>query len=375
MEVIASTHSVASTFLPASASQSQASQSQASQSQLTISRDYKAAVPGKDASPCSKLHCKCRGVTPQGRERKKSICQKLWHEETTMVLQLSLYMGVLAILKDYVMVFQLLVPFLASVRKAYITTAVQKKLPLDSPTLIALSALDPLLQGHSQAISQLKRLSAMLSHLLLEDQDLPRELVQFSVDQILPRYKEGDGIVEWWGHVFDKPGKYPVLSALAKCGFSIFHGPRVESSFSLMNEVIDQHSGNMNVETFNAIRTVKYTLRSKGQTAMQMFQRSDVKFWEVDRIMCQNINNAAAKYKQKLKAKATERQLQHRKYGCQETGSAQQARLRHVATQRGPWRLWRARQKEKRKSDQLDLVLDLLELHVLFSSLAGHTLI
>lgn len=40
------------------------------------------------------------------RPWKKRIYQKLWHEETTTVLQLSLYMGVLAILKDYVMVFQ-----------------------------------------------------------------------------------------------------------------------------------------------------------------------------------------------------------------------------------------------------------------------------
>ncbi|XP_034146338.1 uncharacterized protein LOC109615009 [Esox lucius] len=169
-----------------------------------------------------------KGMTPQGRERKKRVCQKLWHEETTTVLRLSIYMGVLAILKEYVMIFQgsqtlvhklhdrqlelflaflacfvkakhitqlspralremvledhillpskevyvgkdadtfrsqnpnhaLLVPFLADVRKAYITTAVylQKKLPLASPTLTALSALDPLLRGHSQATIQL----------------------------------------------------------------------------------------------------------------------------------------------------------------------------------------------------------------------------
>ncbi|KAL6478662.1 hypothetical protein MHYP_G00120950 [Metynnis hypsauchen] len=235
----------------------------------------------------------------------------------------------------------LLVPFLASVRKAYITTAVylQKKLPLNSPTLIALSALDPLLRGHSQATIQLKRLSAMLNHLLPEDQDLSRELVQFSVDLTLPRYKEGDGMVDWWGHVFHQPGKYPALSALAKCCLSIFHGPRVESSFSLMNEIIDQRSGNMNVETFNTIQTVKYVLQSRGQTAVQMFERSDVKFGEVDRIMCRNINNAAATYNKKLK----ERQLQHRGYG--HTCSAQQAkkqaaekekqaRLRHVSMQR-----------------------------------------
>ncbi|CAK6970466.1 hypothetical protein NQZ68_031049 [Scomber scombrus] len=34
-----------------------------------------------------------KGMTPQGRERKKRVCQKLWHEETTTVLQLSIYMG------------------------------------------------------------------------------------------------------------------------------------------------------------------------------------------------------------------------------------------------------------------------------------------
>ena len=45
------------------------------------------------------------GMTQQGRERKKRVYQKLWHEETT-VLRLSIYMGLLAILKEYVMVFQ-----------------------------------------------------------------------------------------------------------------------------------------------------------------------------------------------------------------------------------------------------------------------------
>ncbi|XP_030272286.1 uncharacterized protein LOC115581383 [Sparus aurata] len=191
-----------------------------------------------------------KGMTPQGSERKRRVCQKLWHEETTTVLRLSIYMGVLAILKEYVMVFQgsqtlvhnlhdrqlelflaylacfvkaehitklspralrelvledhmllpskevyvgqeadtfrsqkpkhaLLVPFLADVRKAYVTTAVYlQKLPLASPTLTALSALDPLLRGHSQATIQLKRLSGMLKHLLPADQDIQRELVQ-----------------------------------------------------------------------------------------------------------------------------------------------------------------------------------------------------
>nr|XP_055062825.1 uncharacterized protein LOC129445854 isoform X1 [Misgurnus anguillicaudatus] len=240
---------------------------------------------------------------------------------------------------------QLLVSFLADVRKAYITTAVylQKKLPLASPTLTALSALDPLLRGHSQSTIQLKRLSGM--HLLPADQDIQRELVHFNVDLSIPSFKVGESIVEWWGHVFDKPDKYPSLSALVKCCLSIFHGPRVESSFSLMNDVIDQRSGNMNVETFNAIQTVKYTLQSRGKTAMQLFRREDVKFGEVDRTICRNINSAAATYRHQQEVKKKEKEQQHSKYGSQATGSAQQAktqtaeeekraRLRHAVTQR-----------------------------------------
>ncbi|KAJ4929459.1 hypothetical protein JOQ06_005067 [Pogonophryne albipinna] len=241
----------------------------------------------------------------------------------------------------------LLVPFLADVRKAYITTAVylQKKLPLASPTLTALSALDPLLRGHSQATIQLKRLSGMLRHLLPADQDIQRELVRFNVDLTIPSFKEGESMVEWWGHVFDKPDKYPFLSAMVKCCLSIFHGPRVESSFSLMNEIIDQRSGNMNVPTFNAIQTVKYTLQSRGKTAVQLFRMEDVKFGEVDRTLCKNINSAAATYKRQQKMNQKEKQQQQSKYGSQASGSAQQAkkqtaeeekrvRLRHVAKQR-----------------------------------------
>ncbi|XP_034534681.1 uncharacterized protein LOC117809114 [Notolabrus celidotus] len=357
-------------------------------------------------------------MTPQGRERKKRVCQKLWHEETTTVPQLCIYKGVLALLKEYVMVFQgsqtlvhklhdrqlelflaflacfmknehitqlspralgemvledamllpsrevyvgqeadtirsqnpnhaLLMPFLADVRKAYTTTAVylQKKLPLASPTLTALSALDPLLRGHSQATIQLKRLSGMLGHLLPAGHDVHRELLLFNVDLSIPSFKEGDSMVEWWGTVFDKPDKYPTLSALVKCCLSIFHGPRVESSFSLMNNVIDQRSGNMNVSTFNAIQTVKYTLQSRKKTAVELFRREDAKFGEVDRTLCKNINSAAATYTHQQKKNQKEKQQQQSKYGSQASGSAQQtkrqtaeeekrARLRHVAKQR-----------------------------------------
>ncbi len=167
----------------------------------------------------------------------------------------------------------------------------------------------------------------MLKHLLPADQDIQRELMRFSVDLTLLSFKEGESMVEWWGHVFDKPDKYPSLSAMVKCCLSIFHGPRVESSFSLMNDVIDQRSGNMNVSTFNAIQTVKYTLKSREKTAVQLFRREDVKFGEVDRTLCKNINSAAATYKRQQKMNQKEKQQQQSKYGSQVTGNTHQTKV------------------------------------------------
>lgn len=46
------------------------------------------------------------GMTQQGRDRKQRLVKKLCHENTKTELHLSVYTGVLALLKEYVMVFQ-----------------------------------------------------------------------------------------------------------------------------------------------------------------------------------------------------------------------------------------------------------------------------
>lgn len=51
-------------------------------------------------------------MTQQGKDRKKRVCQKIWHQEINTRLLLSSYIGVLAIFKDYVMVFQVVICFL-----------------------------------------------------------------------------------------------------------------------------------------------------------------------------------------------------------------------------------------------------------------------
>ncbi|CAL8319557.1 unnamed protein product [Arctogadus glacialis] len=208
-----------------------------------------------------------KGMTQQGKDRKKRVCRKVWHEETTTLLQLSVYMGVLAILKEYVMVFQ------------------------GSQTLV-----------HKLHDKQFELFLAFLAC-------------------------------------------FPALSAMVKCALSIFHGPRVESSFSLMNEILDPRSGNMKISTFCAIQKVKYTLQSREKTAVELFKREDVRYGEVDRTLCKNIRSAGSTDKLQRQQNMLEKQRQQIEYGCQASGSAslskrqeaeeeKRARLRHAAKQR-----------------------------------------
>ena len=55
----------------------------------------------------------------------------------------------------------------------------------------------------------------------------------------------------WWWQLNEK---YPVLSKLSLAALTVFHGPRVESSFSVMGDVIVKKSGRMNVSTIQLSR-------------------------------------------------------------------------------------------------------------------------
>ena len=58
-------------------------------------------------------------------------------------------------------------------------------------------------------------------------------------------------------------------------------GLKIVSSFSVMGDVMDEKSDPMNVSTYSAIQTVKYSLAakiskiSKKQKIVQLFQRED----------------------------------------------------------------------------------------------------
>ena len=50
---------------------------------------------------------------------------------------------------------------------------------------------------------------------------------------------------------------------MVKAWLSIFSGPHVESSFSLMSNIISKRSNCMDIDTYNAVVTIYYSLQSK----------------------------------------------------------------------------------------------------------------
>ncbi len=107
-------------------------------------------------------------------------------------------------------------------------------------------------------------------------------------------------MVEWWSQIIEG-NKYPSLSKVVTAALSVFHGPQVESSFSYMTDVLDSKAGRMNIETFSSIQTVKYFLRSQKKSAVEVYERPDVKFSGVDKRLCRNIRCAAKRDKDERK--------------------------------------------------------------------------
>ena len=85
----------------------------------------------------------------------------------------------------------------------------------------------------------------MLAPLLAAGNDVPQEIILYGTADLCLVQGGRESEVKWQGHIFDRRDKYPAPGVMVKWAHSIFHGPSVESSFSLMNEIINPRSGNM----------------------------------------------------------------------------------------------------------------------------------
>ena len=81
---------------------------------------------------------------------------------------------------------------------------------------------------------------------------------------------------------------------MATAVLTCFHGPVVESSFSLMGDSTDKRSGRMFMATFSAFETCKYAIRSTGKSSLQMFNRQDILRDVVNRSLILNMRTSHA---------------------------------------------------------------------------------
>lgn len=77
---------------------------------------------------------------------------------------------------------------------------------------------------------------------------------------------------EWWNHVRNTQG-YPVMARLELFARFPFHGPQVESAFSVMGNILHTKAANNSVETYESYQAIKYYLKAVEQSATQQYSR------------------------------------------------------------------------------------------------------
>ena len=127
------------------------------------------------------------------------------------------------------------------------------------------------------------------------------EIQKYVTDSELPLPEEKERLDVRWNNVF-KTNRYSVLSTLVRPCVSIFTGPMVECSFSMMNDIIDSRSGRMEIEAYSAIMTTKYSLKSSKSAALK-FNRKDILRDPVDSTLSYYMRTSSSRYKKCLKTK------------------------------------------------------------------------
>ena len=130
-----------------------------------------------------------------------------------------------------------------------------------------IAAIDPIAitSRKSIVLESLLKLPFLMKNILVDEEaemyenDCWRLFIDFNLPDVLRDNKPVRADNWWW----QLNKRYPVLSKLCLAALIVFHGARVECSFSVMGDVMDKNSGRMNVSMYSAIETVKYSLAAK----------------------------------------------------------------------------------------------------------------
>ena len=205
--------------------------------------------------------------------------------------------------------------------KAYANCAtyMAEKHPLENKFLQDVTAIDPkeITSCKSSTLKSLLNLPSLMENVLPDDEidcyesECRHIIVGYDLpDVCTPDKKPVRGDL-WWYRLVKR---YPILTKLSLAALTIFHGPRVEGSFSVMGDIMDQKSGRMNVETYSAIQTVKYSLTakasksSKKQKTIQFFHREDRLKSPVAKKLVKDIRSAKKLYEEDLEQRKSVKQ-------------------------------------------------------------------
>ena len=182
----------------------------------------------------------------------------------------------------------------------------QQRMPVNNKLLRCASAIDPHATGHTITMQRLLQLPKLVTNIFDKEEIMSYEqdVRRFQSQAKIPCNEER--IDSFWASV-KKTGEYPHLSKMALALVSCFHGPAVESSFSIMGGVLGADKAKMYIKTFSSIQTVKYHLKSEKSSACKHFSRPDVINDPVDVKLCRNMKRAYKEYQEdKAKEMASE---------------------------------------------------------------------
>ena len=170
-------------------------------------------------------------------------------------------------------------PFLTQLKEAYIVGGkyLQEKLPVQNSVLRALSSLDPILHGHTVSQTEMENLICYFPTVISAEKrgEVIKGIKTFHLATSIPEFPETARLDHWWAQVLPN---HPALLPLVQASLSIFTGPRVEQSFSMMNNIITSKSNRMAISTYEAYQAVKYHLQNEKKSSVQLFKRNDILF-------------------------------------------------------------------------------------------------
>jgi len=160
------------------------------------------------------------------------------------------------VFKILVKIINMPVCSLLKVTDAFITCGrtLQEKLSICNPFPKAAASIDPDVRGHSVTLAFLHKLPRYIPN-VLSDEEMEKYHLEVRKYQTasLPDFEDNTRIDHWWGKS-EVVEKYPCLSSIVHTLLSCFHGPQVEAPFNMMNAILDNKSGRMNMQTYNAIQ-------------------------------------------------------------------------------------------------------------------------